>query len=102
MHARRRQPPLRMPRRRAQSRRSAMRRHLWLGFLGVFAVLAPAHIAAKLVLKPGQKVLDIGCGWGGLALYLAHVADVEVLGVTLSERQLAVARRRALSSIAAR
>ena len=53
------------------------------------------HIAAKLNLKDGQKVLDIGCGWGGLALYLAHVADVEVLGVTLSERQLSVARRRA-------
>lgn len=53
------------------------------------------HIAAKLNLKDGQRILDIGCGWGGLALYLAHVADVEVLGVTLSERQLAVARRRA-------
>jgi len=53
------------------------------------------HIAAKLNLKPGQKVLDIGCGWGGMALYLAHVADAEVLGVTLSERQLKVARRRA-------
>lgn len=57
--------------------------------------LKKRHIAAKLNLKPGQKVLDIGCGWGGLALYLAHVADVEVLGVTLSERQLSVARRRA-------
>jgi len=57
--------------------------------------LKKRHIAAKLNLKDGQKVLDIGCGWGGLALYLAHVADVEVLGVTLSERQLAVARRRA-------
>ncbi|SOE17386.1 cyclopropane-fatty-acyl-phospholipid synthase [Hoeflea halophila] len=57
--------------------------------------LKKRHLAAKLVLKPGQKVLDIGCGWGGLALYLAHLADVEVLGITLSERQLAVARRRA-------
>lgn len=57
--------------------------------------LKKRHIAAKLNLKDGQRVLDIGCGWGGLALYLAHVADVEVLGVTLSERQLAVARRRA-------
>ncbi|MGJ8570528.1 MAG: class I SAM-dependent methyltransferase [Hoeflea sp.] len=57
--------------------------------------LKKRHIAAKLDLKAGQQVLDIGCGWGGLALYLAHVADVEVLGVTLSERQLAVARRRA-------
>ena len=54
-----------------------------------------AHIAAKLYLKPGQKVLDIGCGWGGTALYLNRVADVDVLGVTLSEEQLKVARRRA-------
>jgi cyclopropane-fatty-acyl-phospholipid synthase len=54
-----------------------------------------AHIAAKLYLKPGQRVLDIGCGWGGTALYLHRVADVDVLGVTLSEEQLKVARRRA-------
>ena len=54
-----------------------------------------AHIAAKLALKPGQKVLDIGCGWGGMALYLNRIADVDVLGVTLSEEQLKVARRRA-------
>lgn len=54
-----------------------------------------AHIAAKLLLKPGQRVLDIGCGWGGMALYLNKVADVDVLGVTLSEEQLAVARQRA-------
>ena len=54
-----------------------------------------AHIAAKLNLKPGQKVLDIGCGWGGTALYLNRVADVDVLGVTLSEEQLKVARQRA-------
>jgi len=53
------------------------------------------HIASKLLLKPGQKVLDIGCGWGGLALYLASVADVEVTGVTLSVEQLEVAQRRA-------
>ena len=54
-----------------------------------------AHIAAKLNLKPGQRVLDIGCGWGGTALYLNRVADVDVLGVTLSEEQLKVARQRA-------
>jgi len=54
-----------------------------------------AHIAAKLYLKPGQRVLDIGCGWGGMALYLNRVADVDVLGITLSEEQLRVARSRA-------
>ena len=54
-----------------------------------------AHIAAKLDLQPGQRVLDIGCGWGGMALYLHRVAGVEVLGVTLSEEQLKVARARA-------
>ena len=54
-----------------------------------------AHIAAKLDLKPGQRVLDIGCGWGGMALYLHRVAGVDVTGVTLSEEQLKVARRRA-------
>ena len=54
-----------------------------------------AHIAAKLYLKPGQRVLDIGCGWGGTALYLNRVADVDVLGITLSEEQLKVARQRA-------
>ena len=54
-----------------------------------------AHIAAKLHLKPGQRVLDIGCGWGGMASYLNRVAGVEVLGVTLSEEQIKVARRRA-------
>jgi len=54
-----------------------------------------AHIAAKLHLKPGQRVLDIGSGWGGMALYLHKVAGVDVLGVTLSQEQLKVARRRA-------
>jgi cyclopropane-fatty-acyl-phospholipid synthase len=54
-----------------------------------------AHIAAKLALKPGQRVLDIGCGWGGMALYLNRVADVDVLGITLSQEQLKVARKRA-------
>jgi cyclopropane-fatty-acyl-phospholipid synthase len=54
-----------------------------------------AHIAAKLALQPGHKVLDIGCGWGGMALYLNRVAGVEVLGITLSEQQLKLARERA-------
>jgi cyclopropane-fatty-acyl-phospholipid synthase len=54
-----------------------------------------AHIAAKLALKPGQRVLDIGCGWGGMALYLHKVAGVDVLGITLSEHQLRIARQRA-------
>lgn len=54
-----------------------------------------AHIAAKLALEPGMKVLDIGCGWGGMALYLNRVAGVEVTGITLSDHQLAIARKRA-------
>jgi cyclopropane-fatty-acyl-phospholipid synthase len=54
-----------------------------------------AHIAAKLFLEPRMRVLDIGSGWGGTALYLNRVADVDVLGITLSEEQLKVARRRA-------
>jgi cyclopropane-fatty-acyl-phospholipid synthase len=56
------------------------------------------HIAAKLLLVPGQRVLDIGCGWGGLALYLARECDVEVTGLTLSTAQLEVARRRAAAA----
>jgi cyclopropane-fatty-acyl-phospholipid synthase len=54
-----------------------------------------AHIAAKLDLKPGQRVLDIGCGWGGLALFMHSQAGVDVLGITLSEDQLRIARERA-------
>lgn len=53
------------------------------------------HIARKLLLQPGQSVLDIGCGWGGLALYLAQHFDVHVTGITLSREQYQVARRRA-------
>ena len=53
------------------------------------------HIAAKLDLADGQNVLDIGCGWGGLAITLAGMADVRVHGVTLSEEQLMLAKHRA-------
>jgi cyclopropane-fatty-acyl-phospholipid synthase len=53
------------------------------------------HLAAKLLLAPGQRVLDIGSGWGGLALYLAEVGGCEVLGITLSEQQLKASRLRA-------
>ena len=54
------------------------------------------HIAAKLVLdRPGLTVLDIGCGWGGMALTLARDYDADVLGITLSTEQLARARMRA-------
>jgi len=53
------------------------------------------HIAAKLLLRPGMKVLDIGCGWGGLALYLASECGADVTGLTLSTEQLKVAQRRA-------
>jgi cyclopropane-fatty-acyl-phospholipid synthase len=57
------------------------------------------HIAAKLNLdRPGLKVLDIGSGWGGLALDLARDAKADVLGVTLSTEQLAMSNARALSS----
>ena len=54
-----------------------------------------AHIVAKLLIRPGMRVLDIGCGWGGTALYIHAKTGAEVLGVTLSEEQLKVARRRA-------
>ena len=53
------------------------------------------HIGAKLLLNPGQRVLDIGSGWGGLALYLAEICGARVEGVTLSQEQLAVSRGRA-------
>jgi len=53
------------------------------------------HLASKLLLAPGQKVLDIGSGWGGLALDLAQQCNVEVTGITLSTEQLRVAEQRA-------
>ncbi len=53
------------------------------------------HIARKLLLKPGQRVLDIGSGWGGMALHLAKEADVEVVGLTLSKEQHKISTERA-------
>jgi cyclopropane-fatty-acyl-phospholipid synthase len=53
------------------------------------------HIAAKLLIEPGQRVLDIGSGWGGLGLYLAKTCGARVTGVTLSQEQLALSRGRA-------
>jgi cyclopropane-fatty-acyl-phospholipid synthase len=54
------------------------------------------HITAKLLVEPGQSVLDIGCGWGGLGLYLAATAGAKVTGITLSKEQLAIAQGRAI------
>jgi cyclopropane-fatty-acyl-phospholipid synthase len=53
------------------------------------------HICRKLRLQPGERLLDIGCGWGGLAIYAARHYDVRVTGVTLSQNQLELARERA-------
>jgi cyclopropane-fatty-acyl-phospholipid synthase len=53
-----------------------------------------AHIAKKLALAPGNHVLDIGCGWGGMAIHLARHHDVRVTGITLSEEQAELARER--------
>jgi cyclopropane-fatty-acyl-phospholipid synthase len=52
------------------------------------------HLVAKLILENGHRLLDIGCGWGGLALYAAEMCGAEVTGITLSQEQLAVARQR--------
>ena len=56
------------------------------------------HIAAKLLLESDSRVLDIGSGWGGLALYLAQVSGADVTGITLSQEQLKVARERAMAA----
>ena len=53
------------------------------------------HLAAKLLLEPGKRALDIGCGWGGLGLYLAEITGADVTGVTLSHEQHAIANERA-------
>jgi cyclopropane-fatty-acyl-phospholipid synthase len=53
------------------------------------------HLAAKLLPKRGNRVLDIGCGWGGLGLYLADYTGADVTGVTLSQEQHGIANGRA-------
>jgi cyclopropane-fatty-acyl-phospholipid synthase len=53
------------------------------------------HVCAKLKIEDGMKIAELGCGWGGLALYLAQVADVEVTAVNLSIEQIRVGRDRA-------
>ncbi|WP_432200228.1 class I SAM-dependent methyltransferase [Erythrobacter sp. W53] len=54
-----------------------------------------AHIASKMRIEPGMKVLDIGCGWGGFALYLHEMYDVEVVGVALAPDQIECCKERA-------
>ncbi|MDU8943005.1 cyclopropane-fatty-acyl-phospholipid synthase family protein [Rhodophyticola sp. MJ-SS7] len=58
-------------------------------------VAKKAHIAGKLMLEPGMRVLDIGCGWGGMGLTLAREYGAKVVGVTLSEEQHKIATARA-------
>jgi len=53
------------------------------------------HIASKLLLRPGHRVLDIGCGWGGMALYLSEFTGADVTGITLADEQARGARTRA-------
>src|ERR671911_689488 len=52
-------------------------------------------VCKKLALEPGQRVLDVGCGWGSFAMHAAANHDVQVVGITLSEPQAVLARRRA-------
>lgn len=56
------------------------------------------HLAAKLRIEPGQRVLDIGSGWGGLAMTLARDYGADVTGVTLSTEQISLARERAAAA----
>ncbi|HEX3709835.1 MAG TPA: cyclopropane-fatty-acyl-phospholipid synthase family protein, partial [Pseudolabrys sp.] len=54
------------------------------------------HVTSKLLLKRDSRVLDIGCGWGGLGLYIAETTGADVTGVTLSQEQYAIANERAV------
>ncbi len=54
------------------------------------------HLAAKLLVAPGARVLDVGSGWGGLGLYLAEICGADVTGITLSQEQLRSASARAV------
>jgi len=56
------------------------------------------HLAAKLLLQPGHRVLDIGSGWGGTGLYLAQNEDIQVHGVTLSAEQHKLSEQRAVEA----
>ena len=53
------------------------------------------HIIKKLNLKPGEKVLDIGCGWGGMALEIARQSKCEITGISLSENQISYCKKKA-------
>jgi len=56
------------------------------------------HICAKLELKDGMKIAELGCGWGGLSLYMASLADVEITAVNLSGEQIRVCKERAIEA----
>jgi len=62
--------------------------------LNIAQLAKKRHIAAKLAIEPGQRVLDIGSGWGGLGLYLAKTAECDVTGVTLSKEQHKISQER--------
>jgi len=72
--------------------------HDWREDLDAAQLNKKRHIAAKLLVRPGQRVLDIGSGWGGLALYLAGECGAEVTGLTLSVEQHKTATRRAAAA----
>jgi cyclopropane-fatty-acyl-phospholipid synthase len=72
--------------------------HDGTGDLDIAQLDKKRHLAAKLLIRPGQRVLDIGSGWGGLALYLATECGAEVTGLTLSIEQHKIATARAAAA----